>query len=117
MHIHNIISEQEALEQLRFDANKSVLSTTSLLDWLDKKEEQWVGEFEQLSKEAQATDMNHFKINYLIGLSILIPVLDTFRAELQRTKSVFCDPVMKDELPDPNDWGSNDSEIDDWLKK
>jgi len=118
MDINEITTEQEALEQLRHDSQKSTYQTLQLLEWLDKKEVEWVSEFERLSKEAKSTDMNHYKINFLIGLSILIPVIDTFRAELKRTQSVFCEAPIKDVLYDGryrNDWGSNDDEIDDWL--
>ena len=115
MDINEITTEQEALEQLRHDSQKSTYQTLQLLEWLDKKEVEWVSEFERLSKEVQTTDMNHYRINYLIGLSLLIPVIDTFRAELKRTQSVFCEVPIKDSIPDRNDWGSDD-EIDDWLK-
>ena len=119
MDINEITTEQEALEQLRHDSQKSTYQTLQLLEWLDKKEVEWVSEFERLSKEVQTTDMNHYRINYLIGLSLLIPVIDTFRTELKRTQSVFCEVPTKDVLSDysdRNDWGSNENEIDDWLK-
>ena len=114
MQIDKIVTEQEALDQLRDDAQKSLQSNIKLLEWLDKKEEQWVGEFEQLSKEAQATDVNHYKLNYLIGLSVLIPVLNTFKDELRSGQTV--DVNYDRPLFDNNDWGSNDEEIDDWLQ-
>jgi len=114
MKIDQIATEAEALDQLKADAQESMKSTLDLLYDLELKEATWLDEFQQLSKEAQATDMNHYKLNYLIGLSILIPILDTFRKELKDHQTVYT-PVEQQHLGG-NEWGSNDEEIDDWLK-
>jgi hypothetical protein len=94
MYTHNIVNEEDALEQLREDAQRSMCSTVKLLEWIDIKEQEWVDDFVKLSNEAKNSEMNHYKINYLIGLSILIPVLPKFRAELRSQQTVLINYKM-----------------------
>jgi len=113
MYIHLIVTEEDALEQLKEDAQRSMYSTARLLKHIDIKEQQWVDEFVALSNEAKNSDnVSHYKINYLIGLSILIPVLPRFRAELRSQQTVIIDHKM----PTLNEWGDGDEHIDGWLK-
>ena len=68
MNIDKIVSENDALEQLNIEYDES-------------NEAKWVDEFDKLSKRARDGNLHtQYDINYLIGLTILIPTLQKFRS-------------------------------------
>lgn len=111
MNIDKIVTEEDALEQLRSDSQKSMYPTDTLLRWLDEKDDQWAAEFDKLDKLAKRGGLtNEYNINKLIGLSILLTVVDKFKNELKQAQLV--------DHTDPDVWYNDNygNKVDWWLK-
>ena len=125
MEIHEITCNADA-DTLIAEYIRSTQADANLMENLEDKVDEWTEEFDSLDREVKvrkSEDINHYKLNMIIGLYFLIPVALFYIKNWKEIRTNEDIPLLDSEMEkklydlwdDDDDTLWNDTDKDDYF--